>query len=66
MEIIGITAMHANPINADLYAIAIDFSFKMGEYGSIMSLKDYFATMANFDTDTLPRLTEEEFYNLES
>ena len=63
-KLIVTTAMHANPTGADLYAIAIDFSFAMGEYGDIMSLKDYFAARLNFDTDNLPRITKEEFYTL--
>lgn len=59
-----ITAMYNKPENATVYAVAIDFSFKIGDKSMIFSVKEWLAQMAGLDTDTLPRITEEEFYNL--
>ena len=59
-----ITAMYNKPENATVYAVAIDFSFKIGDKSMIFSVKEYLAQMAGLDTDTLPRITEEQFYTL--
>lgn len=58
------TAMYNKPENATVYAVAIDFSFKIGDKSLMSSTKEYFAQLG-VDTDTLHRITKEEFYSLD-